>query len=120
MNPPLSSTGMSTSNSAVRDAIVADPRASLPMTHQFLAAYFHQDWMVDNPQWPDAVDDFVAESTRPSVAGTAAEIRRLAGAGFDEPTLRAVLEGLDCGLDPAGVGLDAESWLAAVIERLDR
>ena len=110
---------MSTSDSAVRDAILTDPRASLPMTHQFLAAYFHQDWMMDNPRWSDAVDDFVAESTRPSVTGTAAEMRRLAGAGFDEPALRAVLENLDSALDPAGVGLDAQSWLAAVIERLD-
>lgn len=110
---------MTDSSSAAREAILADPRSVLPLVHQLLGAYFHQDWAADTPAWTAVVDDFIAESSPATVAATAAQLRHLARAGFDDATLRVVLEALDSGLDPRGVGLDADAWLAAVVQRLD-
>ena len=101
-------------------AIVADPRARLPLAQRFLAGWFHEDWSDDTPRWQDAVEEFVATSSRPTVVATLAELRDLSTARLDEATLAGVLEQLDCALVPTGVGLDATSWLDAVISLMDR
>ena len=111
---------MTTSHEERAAAIVADPRARLPLLQRFFAGWFHEDWYADTPRWQDAVDDFMATSSRATVVATLAELRDLAAAGLDEAALGEVLLALDCALVPTGVGLNAAAWVDALVSRLDR
>ncbi|MHB8717961.1 MAG: contact-dependent growth inhibition system immunity protein [Candidatus Dormibacteria bacterium] len=111
---------MTTTPRHLATAIVADPRARLPLLQRFFAAYFHQDWYVETPRWQDAVEDFANSTSPQTVAATVGELRELAGAALDEATLAEVLEALDCSLVPSGVGLNATSWVEALVSQLDR
>ena len=111
---------MTTSPDQRAAAIVADPRAQLPLLQRFFAGWFHEDWYTDTPRWQDAADDFVASTSRSTVTSTLAELRDLASAGLDEAALNEVLLALDCALVPTGVGLNATAWVDALVSRLDR
>ena len=111
---------MTTTPEKLASAITADPRARLPLLQRFFAGWFHEDWYTDTPSWQDAVDDFVATTSRATVVATLAELRDLAAAGLDEAALADVLLALDCALVPTGVGLNAGAWVDALVSRLDR
>lgn len=101
-------------------AIVEDPRDRLPLLQRFFAAYFHQDWYLETPRWQDAVAEFATSTSPQQVAATVGELHELAAAQLDEATLAEVLEALDCALVPTGVGLNATSWVEALVSQLDR
>jgi CdiI immunity protein len=103
-----------------RQEILDEPAAAAPQAAQFLAAYFHQDWVVDRDGWEEVVDEFVAESPRSVVAECAADLRRLLGAGLNDGELVRMLEQLGCSVDPSAYGLTAGAWLAALLARLER
>jgi hypothetical protein len=99
--------------------ILDDPAGTHPQLHQFLGAYFHQDWAVDRRDWEAVVDDFVADSPGSVVAATADELRHLLAAGFSDAELGAVLDGLGASLLPSAFGVSTSAWLATVLQRLD-
>jgi hypothetical protein len=103
-----------------RQEMLDDPGARYPQLRQFLGGYFHQDWPLDSGRWEDVADDFVAESTRSSVAQTADELRSLLAQRFSDEETEAVLEGLGCNVDPAAFHLGARAWLEAVQGRITR
>ncbi|MEO8897683.1 MAG: contact-dependent growth inhibition system immunity protein [Candidatus Dormibacter sp.] len=103
-----------------RQEMLDDPGASYPQLRQFLGGYFHQDWPLDSVRWQDVADDFVAESTRSSVAQTADELASLLADGFSDEETEAVLEALGCSVNPAAFHLGARAWLAALQSRITR
>jgi phenylalanyl-tRNA synthetase beta subunit len=103
-----------------RQEILDEPSAVAPQAAQFLAAYFHQDWVLDRDGWEEVVDDFVAESPRRAVTGCAADLRALLGAGLNDEEVARVLEELGCSVEPSAYGLTPGAWLAAVLARLER
>jgi hypothetical protein len=102
-----------------RQEILDEPAAAAPQAAQFLAGYFHQDWVLDRDGWEDVVDDFVAESPRSVVSECAADLRGLLGAGLSEEELARVLDRLGCSVEPSAYGLTPSAWLTAVLTRLE-
>jgi hypothetical protein len=102
-----------------RQEILDDPGASYPQLRQFLGGYFHQDWPLDSARWEDVADEFVAESTRSSVAQTADELRGLLAEGLSDDELESVVEGLGGNVNTAAFQLGAGAWLAALQARID-
>ena len=103
-----------------RQEMLDDPGASYPQLRQFLGGYFHQDWPLDSGRWEDVADEFVAESTRSSVAQTADELRSLLAERLSDEATEAVLEGLGCNVNPAAFHLGARAWLEALEARVSR
>jgi CdiI immunity protein len=103
-----------------RQEMLDDPGASYPQLRQFLGGYFHQDWPLDSGRWEDVADEFVAESTRSTVAQTADELRSLLAEGFSDEELEAALEGLGGNVNPAAFHLGAGAWLAGLQGRITR
>ena len=103
-----------------RQEMLDDPGASYPQLRQFLGGYFHQDWPLDSVRWEDVADDFVAESTRSSVAQTADELRWLLAQPLSGEDTEAVLEGLGCNVNPAAFDFGARAWLEALEARITR
>lgn len=103
-----------------RQEMLDDPGASYPELRQFLGGYFHQDWPLDSGRWEDVADDFVAESTRSSVAQTADELRSLLDQQFSDAETEAVLERLGCSVNTAAFQLGARAWLEALEGRITR
>lgn len=102
-----------------RQRLIDEPGAAMPEAAQFLAGYFHQDWVHDSRRWEDVVDSFVAESPSSAVAGAAADLRALVAAGLGEVELTAVLDRLGASVDPTADGHTAAGWVVAVLGRLD-
>ncbi len=102
-----------------RQEILDEPASALPQAAQFLAGYFHQDWVLDRSGWEEVVDDFIAESPRAVVVDAAAEIRGLLDAALTGEELARVLDEVGCSVDPSAYGLTAAGWLAAVLARFD-
>ena len=101
-----------------RQDILDDPAVACPRLHQFLGAYFHQDWTLEGHDWETVVDDFIVESPRAVVTATAEELRDLVAAGFSDAELGAVLEGLGASVLPSALGMTPSLWLAALLQRL--
>lgn len=101
-----------------RQEMLDDPGASYPQLRQFLGGYFHQDWPLESERWEEVADDFVAESTRSSIAQTEDELRSLLTAEWSDEEIEAVLEGLGCNVNPAAFQLGARAWLEALQARL--
>jgi CdiI immunity protein len=102
-----------------RREILDEPVSALPQAAQFLAGYFHQDWVVDHDEWEEVVDDFIAESPRSVVADCAAELRSLLDAGLSDDQLARLLEALGGSVDSSAYGISVGKWLEAVLARLD-
>jgi CdiI immunity protein len=101
-----------------RQDILDDPAAACPQLQQFLAAYFHQDWAADRPDWESVVDDFIAESPGSVVVDTTHELRDLLAAGLRDDELGSVLDGLGGSVLPSAFGLTTTAWLAEVLRRI--
>jgi phenylalanyl-tRNA synthetase beta subunit len=102
-----------------RQTILDEPAAAAPQAAQFLAGYFHQDWVLDRGGWEEVVDDFVAESPPGVVSECAGDLRRLLGAGLSEEELARVLDRVGCSVEPSAYGLTPSAWLSAVLARLE-
>ncbi len=101
-----------------RQDILDDAARACPQLHQFLGAYFHQDWVVDRQGWPPVVDEFVAESPHSVVVATSDELTGLLAAQLTDAELASVLDRLGASVSPAAVGMTATAWLEAVLQRL--
>jgi hypothetical protein len=87
-----------------------------PALHHLLAAYFHQDWDLDDPTWEAVVDRFAADAPD-LVPAARLDLARLLAAPDDEME-RIVHEDLSCEFYPPGAGLSTCDWLLHLDERL--
>jgi phenylalanyl-tRNA synthetase beta subunit len=89
-----------------------------PALQNFLAAYFHQDWMLEQST-PDAVVDYFRDSESPEqVAATRDDLARLLARDLDDATLGDVARELGCEYDPTRDGGSWRGWLESVQARL--
>lgn len=103
-----------------RAQILEQPAAALPEAAQFLAGYFHQDWVLERRSWEQVVDEYAADSPGAVAAECAAQLRALADAGLQGNELSSALEEIGCSVDPSAYGLTVDAWLRAVAEQLQR
>ena len=89
-----------------------------PALENFLAAYFHQDWALEQPT-PEAVVDYFRDSEAPEqVAATRDELARLLARDLDDAALGDVARELGCEYDPTRDGGSWRGWLESVQARL--
>ena len=68
-----------------------------PELHQFLGAYFHQDWTVEHETAEQVIDAFLADSDSEDLVIVRREIGALLNLGKDEMELRDyLLKELSC------------------------
>ena len=92
-----------------------------PQLFEFFAAYFHEDWTLDDQGPDDVIARFKSDSSPAVVAECRAEIVNLLSLNLDETALAAVLfRELGCYYRPVADSLSGSSWLLHVRERLDR
>ena len=101
------------------DEILVDPVSAYPDLHQLLGGYFHQDWVLDDATWEEAVDDFVAESPRSAALACIGQLDELLARGFTDSELEQIVQRLDGAVDTSGLPMTAGQWLAAVRRRVD-
>ena len=90
-----------------------------PALENFLAAYFHPDWAVEQPT-PEAVVDYYRDSESPEqVAATREDLARLLARDLDDDALGALAHRLGSEYDPTRDGGTWRGWLQAVPARLD-
>ena len=58
-----------------------------PHLNQLFGAYFHEDWHLDDPDWPETVQRYVRDTDNATVRSACAELR----AFLMEPLPEAVL-----------------------------
>jgi hypothetical protein len=83
------------------------------------AGYFHQDWDLQTPSWPEVVDRFSASESPQNVKDTAAELRHLLTTERDDRKLEDTVRSLGCAYLPED-SISLRSWLWKVVERLDQ
>ena len=84
----------------------------------FLAAYFHQDWMMEQST-PEAVVDYFRDSESPEqVMATRDDLARLLARDLDDVTLGAAARRLGSEYDPTRDGGSWHGWLESVLARL--
>ncbi len=89
-----------------------------PALENFLAAYFHQDWMMEQST-PEAVVDYFRDSESPEqVAATREDLARLLARDLDDEALGATARRLGCEYDPKRDGGTWHGWLESVRVRL--
>jgi hypothetical protein len=86
----------------------------------FVGTYFHQDW-ADEPYSADqALDDYLAHTSRDACLALLADIRDLDEILPDEAALGGRLIELDCNYLPADDDLDDRQWLRHVAARVQQ
>lgn len=91
---------------------------SYPNLDEFLGAYFHQDWMEDEPTANSIVNKYLSEWPRDDALLALRELENLLREGYDDATLRKLLDEMGCYYDPSGDSMTCASWLSAVRERM--
>ena len=90
-----------------------------PALENFLAAYFHQDWALEQST-PEAVVDYFRDSESPEqVAATREDLARLLARDLDDDALGDAARRLGCEYDPTRDGGTWRGWLQDVQARLD-
>jgi len=85
-----------------------------PALENFLAAYFHQDWALEQPT-PEAVVDHFRDSESPEqVAATRDDLARLLARDLDDEALGAAARRLGSEYDPTRDGGTWRGWLEAM------
>ena len=87
-------------------------KASFPKLEQFLSAYFHQDWALDDPDSASVVQGYLKKASGKSVAALIAELELLKDEKLKEPSLKKRVQGLGCYLDPASEKKTYVQWMA--------
>ena len=64
---------------------------TLDHLHQFLGAYFNEDWMTEYRKADDVINAFASESTLEAISEVKKEIKSLLRADHDEDVLREFL-----------------------------
>lgn len=88
-----------------------------PFEHM-IKAYFHQDWKLDNPSAPAALDDFAEGEPLEEVVGAREAADRLLERGLAEEELEEELVAIGLEYHPPGDGMTHARWLELVVERL--
>lgn len=92
--------------------------SEFPALDNFLAAYFHQDWMLDHDTADAVVDDYARGESEATVARLRDELDALLARDPDEAGLATLLRDNGCEFDPTRDGIGYRDWLRAVRERL--
>jgi hypothetical protein len=93
-------------------------RYQYPHLAYFLAAYFHQDWMLDDPDLNAVVKRYLHDMPHRTAKATAQEIKHLLAADLPQPELQRALDEMGCAYDLSAGGLDADIWLQQLRDRL--
>lgn len=101
-----------------RETILRSPSTTLPLVHDFLGAYFHEDWVAEHEDWEEVVEQFRSETEPGQLRATALQLRGLTGAGLTDEELRAVFAALDCSVEPSAWGMSPSRWIGLVRDRL--
>lgn len=88
-----------------------------PALQQFLAAYFHQDWMLDDLTSMDVVRRFARNNPVGPVRG---DLQRLLSLLGSEDDLEQIFEESRAAYDPRADGVSLGEWLASVENELAR
>jgi len=90
-----------------------------PELHQFLGAYFHQDWMVEHETAEQVIDAFLADSDLEDLVAIRGEISALLNLGKDEMELRGyLLRELSCYYCYWNVWESGMCWMQHIVDRL--
>lgn len=85
-----------------------------PNLDEFLGAYFHQDWMEDEPTADGIVDKYLSEWPKDEALLALRELDELLSKDDDEITLRGLLDDIGCYYEPAGDSMTCANWLRCV------
>ena len=95
------------------------PIEQYPALGRFLAGYFHQDWVLDDPDTAAVVDRFVREAGPEQVQAVIGELDRLLASNLDPGSLEALVSSeLNCSYYPPGEGMSYPQWLRWLRGRL--
>ncbi|MFE1747139.1 contact-dependent growth inhibition system immunity protein [Coleofasciculus sp. H7-2] len=84
----------------------------VPALAQFLGAYFHQDWDLDDPDAKAVVHRYLTGESHSAVQQTINEIDRLLEMTSDDKQLRDILVyDLSCYYDPSFEEISNVEWL---------
>jgi len=90
-----------------------------PELHQFLGAYFHQDWTVEHETAEQVIDAFLADSDVEDLVIVRREISALLKLGKDEMGLRDyLLKELSCYYCYWNSWESGVSWMQHISDRL--
>ena len=90
----------------------------LPHLSQFLGAYFHQDWDLDDPDEQEVLNRFMRSEGEDRVRAARVELNRLLAMPFDDEELSdIVFRDLGCYYSPTP-NRAMRQWLRSVAERL--
>lgn len=92
--------------------------SEFPTLDNFLAAYFHQDWVLDHDTPAAVVDDYRSGESDATVERLRGELDALLARDPDEAELAALLRASGCEYDPARDGVGYRDWLQSVRTRL--
>lgn len=83
----------------------------------FFAAYFHQDWNLNDPSWQDVVNRFVRDDGKEGARHVHEEVNRLLNEPESDVQLAQVLEDLGC-YYWAGSPSQMRVWLESLNKKL--
>lgn len=87
-------------------------RAKFPYLEQFLGAYFHQDWDLEDGNALEVICHYLRDESATIIPLVIDDIEHLLGLKWDEPSLRnVVIYELGCYYDPTCDGLSYGEWL---------
>ena len=92
-----------------------------PHLTQLFGAYFHEDWTLDDSDWPEALQRYIRDTDEASVRSACAELRALLKEPLPEEVLTQRLHsGLGCYYNAASETdwSSTRQWLEAVLMRL--
>jgi hypothetical protein len=86
----------------------------------FFAAYFHQDWRLDDKTTGSVVSRYIAENPdRAKLSSLATEIRRFVTTVADNEHESRLVRELGSEYMPSGDQISVRDWLLQVAKRLD-
>lgn len=88
--------------------------SDFPTLDNFLAAYFHQDWVLDHDTPEAVVADYVRGESEATVVQLRDELDRLLAGNPQEAELAALLRACGCEYDPSRDGIGYRDWLQAM------
>lgn len=94
--------------------------SSTPALENFLAAYFHQDWMMEHDTAAGVVEAYLGSEADAEIVAVRDDLATLAGEGLDEAALGARMQSLGSEYDPTRDGGSWQGWLSALQDAFAR
>jgi len=91
---------------------------SWPNLRQFLAGYFHQDWVEDAADPDDIIKTFVNDSDNGAIACVRTELNKLLNQDLSDAELGELLLQLGSAVHYPAFGMTARDWLTHVRARV--